>query len=75
MRCTYVFVCDVFCEMACLMCVVVFCGVLVCGCVWFCHVLCAVCDVLCDDVCVVFSLLGWLCVFVCSFNTHVVVCV
>ena len=53
MRCTFVFVCDVLCDVARLVCVFVFCGVRVCGCGWFCHVLCAVCDLLRDDVCVV----------------------
>ena len=36
MRCTNVFVCDVLCDVACLMCVFVFCGVLVCGFVMYC---------------------------------------
>ena len=65
-HCTCVSVCDVLCDVARLSCVFVLCGVLVCGCVWWCHVLCAVCDVLWDDVCVVLSLLCWLCV--CSYG-------
>ena len=32
-RCTPVFVCDVLCDVARLVCVFVFCGVRVCGCV------------------------------------------
>ena len=50
-------VCDVLCDAARVMCVFVFCGMIVCGCLWFWHALCAVRDVLCDDVCVVLYLL------------------